>query len=375
MMAVLGSKRRLKSQTSIDYYLLAATIILTLFGLTSLYSQGSHVGSFIFFRKQILNLTLGFIPAIALYLINPKFWIRVANVLYVINLLGLIAVLKMGTSVNGSERWINLGPLEIQPSELAKLFIILTLASFYAIRVDSIEKPSTFFIGLVHVLIPMILIIKQPHLGATMVLAFVWFAISAIAGVPWKFLIGALVVAVLVLGVGIMSPKLMPGLIHGYHEKRLDAFIDGGSNKGSDYQTTRAMIALGVGGVTGDGFGKGSEGPYIPEQQTDFIFTVLGEELGLVGSILLVFSYGLLFYRLWLLTVHSSDVYYRMIGIGLLSMLSFHTFVNLLMVTKLLPVIGLWLPFMSYGGTAMWLCMSSIGLALNLSRREADRSY
>ena len=372
MVSYVRADARIRNSPKIDFILLGSAVLLIAFGLSSLYSQGVQHKDLAFFHKQLIYLVLGVIPFTIFFTIDPKRWISLVNVLYIINVIGLIAVLKIGTSLNGAERWINIGPFQFQPSEMAKIVTVLTLSTFYIARRDSITQFSTFILGGLHVLLPMILIVKQPHLGATMVIASIWFWITIIAGVPWKFILGATGIALFILIGAIISPKILPGFIHSYHEKRITAFLDGGSNQGSDYQTTRALIALGVGGVTGDGYAKGTQGDYIPEQPTDFVFTILGEELGLIGSSLLVLTYCVLFYRLWILCATTEDLYFRMIVTGILAIISFHTFVNLFMVTKLLPVIGLWLPFMSYGGTALWLCMSCIGLALNISRRIDD---
>ncbi len=143
-------------------------------------------------------------------------------------------------------------------------------------------------------------------------------------------------------------------------------------SKKGNYQTDRAEIAFGVGGVSGTGYLKGEQkmGHFIPEQNDDFIFTVIGEEGGLIGCTLVLAAYGFFFYRLWLVMFFASDPYYKMIVGGLFASLGFHMFVNIAMVLHIVPVVGLWLPFLSYGGSAMWMCMSAVALALNIRARE-----
>ena len=217
----------------------------------------------------------------------------------------------------------------------------------------------------------MALIAKQPHWGATMVVFFIWACICVAGRVPPKFLVLTALVGFLVLGGSFLFPRIFPRVIHGYHANRLDAFLGRSAEKGSNYQTDRAMIAFGKGGIIGDGFDRGTQGPFIPEQESDFIFTVPGEELGLFGCTLILISFGFFFYRIWLIMVWAQEPLYRMMAGGILGLFLVQTFVNLFMVMKLLPVIGLWLPFMSYGGTAIWLCMSAVALALNIERQSS----
>ncbi len=184
-----------------------------------------------------------------------------------------------------------------------------------------------------------------------------------------RFLGVVAALALLVIGFLFTHPASMPG----YHDKRIKDWQFGGTAKsqsGVGFQTYQAEMAFGVGGVVGTGIGKGQQGENIPEQETDFIFTIIGEELGLVGCSLVLAAFAFFFYRLWLVMYRATDPYYRMLAAGVLGMLAFHTFVNLFMVTQMLPVIGLWLPFFSYGGTAMWLCMAAVGLVVNVRARE-----
>ena len=354
----------------IDWWLIIAALVLLGFGLLALYSYGLHPGASNFFRKQAMNIVVGIVPAALFATIQPKVWMRSATFLYVINLIALIAIFKVGTSINGSARWINLGPIQFQPSEMAKLVSILTVASFYAMRQDRIKDLSTFLLGLLHIAAPMVLIVKQPHFGGALVLGVIWFSISLVANVPVRYLAVVAAIAAIFVAVIFTHPELMPG----YHEKRLSdwgsASATKSSQSGAGYQTDQARMAFGVGGVVGTGIGKGQQGENIPEQETDFVFTIVGEELGLVGCSLVLAAFAFLFYRIWLVMYRATDPYYRMLAAGVLGMLAFHTFVNLFMVTQMLPVIGLWLPFFSYGGTAMWLCMAAVGLVVNVRSRE-----
>ena len=352
----------------IDWLLLLATSILLTVGFMSLYSEGITHDGLANFRLQVRNTVIGLVPFSIFAFTPARIWYRIAPLIYSVNIATLLLVLVHGSHKKGAERWIQMGPIQFQPSEMAKILVVLTLAAFYARRQDSIQKLSTFGLGFLHVLVPAVLILMQPHLGAAMVLMVIWFGISLVSGVPTKFLVGAAIGAVVFGG---MVVTVEPKFLHSYQLERLLG-MTGKDPKGKTYQTDRAMIAFGVGGVSGTGYLRGEQkaGHFIPEQHDDFIFTVVGEEGGLIGCTLVLAAYGFFFYRLWLVMFFASDPYYKMIIGGIFSALAFHMFVNIGMVLHILPVVGLWLPFLSYGGTAMWMCMSCVALALQVRSKE-----
>jgi rod shape determining protein RodA len=364
------SDRAKRAPRNFDWFLLIGAVGLIAFGLLCQFSKfyGTPAREF---HKQIFNVVVGLVPFLIFWLVKPKAWLRMASFLYFVNLGLLALVLVIGENKNGADRWINLGFTQFQPSEAAKLLIVLTLASFFAKRQDQIHKFSTFALSFVHVAVPVLLIIKQPHLGASIAVLATWLCICLAAHVPWKFVVGAVVVVVAVLGTAFTVPSIGKIFLKGYHLERFMAMFEKDKD-GESFQTDRAAVALGSGGLFGTGFLKGEQKKLgtIPEQHTDFVFTIIGEEGGLVGSTIVLFAFGFFFYRIWLIYLHATDPYYRMISAGLLGMLAFHTIVNLAMVLQLLPVVGLWLPFLSYGGTAMWLCMASVGLLLNVRSKE-----
>jgi rod shape determining protein RodA len=360
--------------TRFDWPLLLAAILLIGVGLLSLFSIGVGQNNMFWFRRQVLNAFVGLLPFLVLYFVHPKVWLKLAPVLYGINLTLLASVLLIGKSAKGAARWVEIGPLQFQPSEMAKILLILTLAAFYFNRLDAMRSPGTFLLGILHILPPLLLIFTQPHLGATMVVLAIWLSVTMIAGVSMR-LIGTTVAAgVAAAFVIVWSVVALPGVagvvLDDYQQNRIRGLFQR-DEKGMDWQTDRAEIAFGVGGVSGTGFLRGEQkSGFIPEQHNDFIFTLVGEEGGLIGSTLVLLLYAFLFYRIWLIMLFATDPYYRMVVAGIFALLGFHTFVNIAMVLKLLPVVGLWLPFLSYGGTAMWLCMGCIGLLLNIRRRE-----
>jgi rod shape determining protein RodA len=336
-------------------------------GLMSLFSvDAGHAGSS-YFKKQLLRVLVGIGPFCIFYLTDPAFWRRYSKLLYAVNVLMLGAVLLVGRSGGGAQRWIQIGPLDFQPSEIAKLFVILTVSSFFLTRQGKVRTLATFALSFVHILLPLLLVFYQPHLGATLVIMVACLTVSLTAGVRIRFIVGSLLLIVLALVLALR----VNGLLQPYQKERVRAMFQA-NQRGNAYQALRAQIAFGSGGVVGEGYLRGEQkkGRYIPEQHTDFIFTVIGEEGGLLGCTFVLAAFGFFYYRVWLVMLEAKDPYHRMVVAGILGILSFHTIVNLGMNLQLLPVVGLWLPFMSYGGTAMWLCMSCVGLLLNISSRE-----
>lgn len=367
-----SSSRQARIPRPTDGWLILAVLALLAVGLMSLYSVDHARPELGQFRKQVMNTLIGIIPFSLFYFVEPSFWRRAASVLYGFNLAVLTFVLVKGSTIKGATRWIDVGPMQFQPSEMAKLFTILTLASFFATRTDRVRTFGTFALSFVHVAIPLALIFKQPHLGASLVLLTIWLAICLAAGVRVRFVVGSIVTAVVALGLAFS----VPGVMSSYQKDRVRAmFIH--DEQGDSYQTERAKIAFGVGGLTGTGYLQGSQkkGGFIPEQHNDFIFTVIGEEGGLFGCTLVLCAFGLLFYRMWLIMFQSVEPYYRMVAAGLLGLLAFHTLANLGMNLQLLPVVGLWLPFLSSGGTAIWLCLACIGLILNIHARRRESIF
>lgn len=350
---------------SFDFPLLLAAGLLFLLGCGALFSVGLRTGDN-FLRRHLLMAALGVIPFGVFYFVKPGWWRKASWTLYGLNLLILAAVLYTGSTTNGAQRWLDLKFMQFQPSELAKMMTVVTLAAFLSARRDSIQKLSTFLLSFLHVAAPAFLIARQPHYGGALTLIVIWLCVCLAGNVPARYLVGALCFIV----VGGVAATRIPGALHDYHLKRLEAM--GKSDRSRmNFQQDRAQIALGLGGLSGSGLFKGRQ--RVPEQENDFIFTVVGEDAGLLGGGLALGAFGLLFYRIWLVMVRMSDPYPKMIAAGILGLLAFHTLVNLGMVLQLLPVVGLWLPFFSAGGTALWLCMACVGILLRIGNDEANR--
>lgn len=362
-----SSLRKAVRPASLDIWLVLGFLTLLCFGLAALYSEGTRRTGTGYFGKQLTFAALGIVPLIAFWKLDYRIWRKLSVAIYVANLLLLLAVLVAGSNNGGAQRWFELGPIQFQPSEFCKIALVLTLTTFFANRIDSIQRLSTFLLSLLHVVPPLALVFIQPHLGASLVILCIWFAISLFAGVPTKF-----IVATILCGAGLITLAVsVPGVLKGYQMSRIVSMFEN-DQKGKGYQPYRAILAIGSGGVMGEGFLKGEQkqGGYIPDQHTDFIFTVVGEEGGLVGSSIVLGAFALIFYRIWLIIFAARDPTVRMMAAGVLALLGAHMLANLGMNLRLVPVVGLWLPFMSYGGTALWLCMACVGLMLNLRSNE-----
>jgi rod shape determining protein RodA len=286
----------------------------------------------------------------------------------------LVAVLVRGNTLNGAERWISIAGFQFQPSEMSKIFIVLTLATFYASRQDRIKTFGTFALGALHVFVPVLLIMKQPHLGASLLLLSVWVALSLVAGVSPKYMLLAIGSLAILTTLVFKSPSVRHVVITDYQWERVTGLL-GIETKGKtlsdkQLQVRMASYAFANGGIGGTGYLKGEAKKRVPFVSTDFIFACVGEEFGMIGCLALLGVFGMFFYRIWLGMLSAADLYYQLIMAGILTIFGFHLIVNAGMVLGVLPVVGMWLPFMSYGGTAIWLCMSLVGLALNVRARE-----
>lgn len=340
-----------------DTSLLLSALVLLFFGLAALYSI-DHDRQSGWFGKQLFLAGIGLVPFLVFNKLPAQFWQRAATPLYILNVVLLAAVLVIGESKGGATRWLDLKVVEFQPSEFSKVALALTLGAFYTARLESIRKPSTFFLSILHLLPPLLLVFKQPHLGGTLTLVGIWFVVTVVAGVPWRF-IGIAMLAGAVIG---LVGWNVPGVLTAEQKSRVVGFLNPDPD-GAGYQQTQALVALGSGGAFGVGYLRGDmkANGSVPEQQTDFIFSVIGEEGGLFGVFLLMTAFGFFFYRCWLASTHARDPFRRLAGAGILAALAFHFFANIGMNLMVLPVVGLWLPFVSYGGTALWMCMAAVG--------------
>ncbi len=294
--------------------------------------------------------------------IDIHVWLRYAYLIYLISLLLLLVVEFSGTIGMGAQRWIDLGVFTIQPSEIMKISIILLLARyFYASRLEDVSRISHLLMPILLMVIPAVLIVRQPDLGTSVLLIATGIAMLFVVGVRiWMFILGTFAT------IGAIIP-LWQFVLRDYQKARLLTFINPERDPlGAGYHILQSKIALGSGGLFGKGFMGGSQShlSFLPEKQTDFIFTMLAEEFGLVGGLLLIALYILLLVYAFVMSLRCRSQFGRLIGIGVSTSFFLNVFVNIAMVMGLVPVVGMPLPLISYGGTAMLTLMFSFGLLL-----------
>ncbi len=352
-----------------DFLLLLIMLVLCAYGLlvVSSATQGLNAADpAAYLRRQVIWISLGLAGMFLALSIDYINYYRWALHLYVSNLLFLFLVLVMGREGGGAYRWLDLGIFDFQPSELAKLILIITLARMLVDYQDYVKKLTGVLPLLVHMLVPMLLIFLQPDLGTGLVLIVIFFGLLYMGGVPLKFL-------GLFIGAGLaVLPVLWAQLLE-YQRMRLIVFLNPELDPlGYGYQLMQSMIAIGSGGLRGKGLFEGTQArlQFLPEQHTDFIFSVLGEELGLLGGSILLVFYFLLIYRILKIGALSKDSFGALLCTGIATMFTFQVLVNVGMTLGIMPVTGLPLPFMSYGGNAMMLNMISIGVVLNVGMRR-----
>lgn len=359
----------------LDWAVLGSALLLCIGGLFAIKSAlhlDPHPLDMV--RKQIVGTVLGF--AAAVFLARADYEIvlkRYARYLYPLNIFLLLIVLTHfgGHEAKGASRWIRLGPVQLQPSEFAKIILICTLALFLTRCSETITEWRTVLKSLVHIGIPMLLIAKQPDLGTALVLLAIWFGMMVIAGAQPKHLMALLLVGV-VLFAGIWH--FNPGhVLKDYQKNRLQVFLNPDADpRDTGYHLHQSEIAIGSGGISGEGYTNGaqSNGKFIPEQHTDFIFTIVGEEGGFVVCLLLLFLYLLLLERGVAIMADCDDILGRLLAAGVLSMLTFHIVVNLGMTMGIMPVVGVPLPFFSYGLSSLLVNLTAVGLLLSVAARK-----
>jgi rod shape determining protein RodA len=301
---------------------------------------------------------------IVVALIDIRFWMRQAYVIYAVAFVLVASVEFIGTIGMGAQRWITIGPLSLQPSEIMKIALVLALARFFhGAGEDDTERPIALLMPLAMILAPAVLVLRQPDLGTAMMLILIGAAVLFIAGVSlWMFA----VVGAAALG----SLPVAWSMLRDYQRQRILTFLDPESDPlGSGYHIIQSKIALGSGGLLGKGFEQGTQSHlnFLPEKQTDFIFTMFAEEFGLLGGVVLIGLYLLIIAWGFAIGLRVRNHFSRVLALGMATTLFLYVFINIAMVMGLLPVVGVPLPLISYGGTAMLAIMFGFGLMLSAS--------
>lgn len=325
-------------------------------------------------KKQIFGIILGSVAVIFLMLIDYHFILKFYWLIYLLNLGLLLAVKFLGEDHKGAQRWIDFGFVQIQPSEFAKLFLVLFFAKLLLKYKDKLNTPKILLLFVITFAIPLFLVYKQPDLSTSIVIIISFCVIMYIGGLSYK-IIGALFAVAVPAAVILVYLLLQPNqkILDDYQYNRLIGFYDSDNEiaEAINYQQTNSLMAIGSGGLWGKGLNNDREdsvknGNYISEAQTDFIFTIVGEELGFVGTMSVIVLIALVTFECFYMGVHAPDIAGRIICCGIGSIIAFQSFVNIGVATKLLPNTGLPLPFVSYGLSSLLSLMAGMGIVLNV---------
>ena len=344
-----------------DYILLICILSLGIISGVTMYS--TEGGQFLFHTQSHIFKFLIFFPAmILLSLINIKFWHYFGYIFYIIVLFFLIWASLYGIKASGSQRWINLYFINLQPSELMKVIIILCLAKFYhRVQLDKINSFKSMLIVLVILILPIMLVISQPDLGTSILIALSGLVVIWLAGLNIKYFLYSLLTLIISLPFAI-------SFLEPYQKLRILTFLNPDRDPlGAGYQIIQSKIALGSGGLTGKGFLKGTQSylEFLPEKHTDFIFTLFSEEHGFLGSIGLLIIYGIIIYRVLRIGSISRSYFAKLFCYGYGSAIFFYVSINMSMVLGLLPIVGSPLPIMSYGGSSLLATMVGFSIVMS----------
>ncbi len=342
-----------------DAFLMACLIFTLLIGLFILYSASGENIARIY--GQLLNILVAFCLLWAATQVSPAGLERLAMPLYVFAVVLLIAVDVFGSISHGAQRWLNIGVAKIQPSEIMRIAMPMMLA-WYLSKQDSKLRKRNFAMAGLFLLIPVLLIMKQPDLGTALLITASGFYVLFLAGLSLRFLLGS---GVLILA---LTPVFW-SMLHDYQRKRIEILLDPTQDPlGAGYHTIQAIIAIGSGGSVGKGWLNGTQAQldFLPERTTDFIFAVFGEEFGLLGNILLLLMFSLIILRGLVIASQATSAFSRLLAGSITLTFFTYAFVNMGMVSGILPVVGVPLPLISYGGTSMVTLCISFGILMSI---------
>jgi len=344
----------------LDKFLLLCLLLIACLGMTVLYAavyQGNHG----IFQKQCLYWLVGLLAFFSMCFVPLRQFALMAWPFYSLSLLCLALVPLVGDVHMGARRWLDLGVVSFQPSEMMKWALMLVLAHWFASREPNTLK--NFFMAIALCGVPAALIVIQPDLGTTLVLLFAAIVVLMVSGFAWKWFLGALAISPVVA-------YFLWGHLHDYQKQRVLTFIDPQTDPlGAGYHVIQSMIAIGSGGLFGKGFLEGTQVRlhFLPEQHTDFIFSVLAEEFGLLGVAILLILYGLLIARMLSIASHAHTRFGSLLVTGISAIFLLYAFVNIGMVSGILPVVGVPLPFISYGGSALLTMVTALGIVMRVA--------
>ncbi|MBU5438176.1 putative lipid II flippase FtsW [Tissierella sp. MSJ-40] len=375
----MARKKAVAKKKAVDFTLLLATILLVFIGIIMVFSSSWPEGmkdfnnGYFFLRKQLIASAIGLVGLLFFMNFDYRVLNKMSRLIYGLSALsGLLIFSPLGVSLKGARRWINLGFTTFMPSDAIKIGSIIFFASFLAKKKDDIATlkkgtiPALIIIGF-----SCGLIYIQKDLGTTITLAGTLMCMFFIAGMKMSHLFSLIIAAFLLL------IKAITGEEHAYRRRRITAFLDPFANKLDEgWQAVQSLYALGSGGLFGLGLGKSRQKFfYIPEPYNDFIFSIIGEELGFLGSLTVIMLFLLLVWRGIRIALNIDDLFGCLLATGIVSLVAIQSLIHIAVVTSSIPTTGITLPFVSYGGTSLMFYMSAIGILLNISRHtDLDRS-
>ena len=354
----------------IDWMLLVSIFLLLGIGLLALYSisVGAQEGGLNIFSKQIIYVFVGILGMIFFIFFDHQYLKNYGVLIYFGTLFVLLMVLIFGVSIRGTTGWIVAGPFHLQPVEISKLALVIALASFLSKKKLELSEMSRIIASFVIVVLMIFLVIRQPDFGSSMVLFGIWLGMVIFSGIEKKYFFG-------LAAVGVIAAFLIWSLLAGYQKNRIsNLFQPEIDPQGSGYNVIQSMVAVGSGGLVGRGIGHGSQSQlnFLPEKHTDFIFAVIAEESGLLGAIITLSLFAVAFYRMKKIAQSARDNFGYLIVVGVMITFFIQILVNVGMNIGLMPVTGIPLPFLSYGGSSLVSMFISLGIVFNiyLSRKR-----
>ena len=361
------SKRLLRRT---DLTLIVAAVAIVIMSLVII-GSATHVNTpseerYWFVQRQGISIVIDI--ALAAFLMNFDYKIlqRYGNHFYVFNLILLILVMLVGQTALGAQRWIALGPISVQPSEFSKLIMIIALAAMLEKRGGKINTITDLAPVAAYVGVPFLLVLKQPDLGTSLVFLAIFFGMVFVAGVRLRLLLG-------IFGAGLAAMPVLWHFLKDYQKMRIMVFMDPNVDPlGAGYHIIQSKIAIGSGMLFGKGLFGGTQSQlnFLPENHTDFIFSVVGEELGFVGCAILLLLYLVVLWRGIRIAQDASDMFGRLLAVGITSMIAFHVLINVGMTMGIMPVTGIPLPLMSYGVSSLTTNIMAIAILLNIQLRR-----
>lgn len=365
---------------NLDKWLVAAVCVLSIFGIICIGSAlhvnlGEDPSNY---YSQMVFFATGLVIMFIVAFFDIDYLSRFDRTLYIVNILLLVAVILVGSSSNNAVRWIKIGPVRLQPSEFSKVIMIFCMANFIDKKKDSINNISILARLCALVIVPVILVFVQPALSASLVILFIFCVQMFVAEIDYRFIGKILIIVVPIVAVIVLDsiredPIFVDLIFKDYMITRIKDLVIQDPSSETYYQTMKSISAISSGQLTGKGLYQGTlnQLSYLPEPQNDFIFSVIGEEFGFIGCMVVLGLLLFIIIRCILIAMESRDMKERLIASGVAGMLIFQTFVNVGVATGIMPNTGMSLPFVSSGGSSLWTNMAAIGLVLNIDLRRS----